>query len=79
MSGPTRGFLGRGRAARDPRLPPGQYDTGSDFPEPSGFTVAMDHVVQRVTATSGFAARRTFTGAMDTIPSALWAELLTVF
>jgi DMSO/TMAO reductase YedYZ molybdopterin-dependent catalytic subunit len=29
---PTRGFLGRGRAARDPRLPPGQYDTGRGWP-----------------------------------------------
>jgi DMSO/TMAO reductase YedYZ molybdopterin-dependent catalytic subunit len=28
----TRGFLGRGRAARDPRLPPGQYDTGRTWP-----------------------------------------------
>ena len=27
----TRGFLGRG-ADRDPRLPPGQYDTGSAWP-----------------------------------------------
>jgi len=25
----TRGFAGRGREARDPRLPPGQYDTGN--------------------------------------------------
>jgi hypothetical protein len=24
----TRGFMGRGKAERDPRLPPGQYDTG---------------------------------------------------
>ncbi len=32
MTGPTRGFLGRHRAARDPRLPPGQYDTGNDWP-----------------------------------------------
>jgi DMSO/TMAO reductase YedYZ molybdopterin-dependent catalytic subunit len=24
--------LGRGRAARDPRLPPGQYDTGDEWP-----------------------------------------------
>jgi len=32
MPGPTRGFLGRPRQARDPRLPPGQYDTGRDFP-----------------------------------------------
>ena len=27
----TRGFTGR-RGARDPRLPPGQYDTGADWP-----------------------------------------------
>jgi DMSO/TMAO reductase YedYZ molybdopterin-dependent catalytic subunit len=28
----TRGFMGRAHAARDPRLPPGQYDTGSGWP-----------------------------------------------
>ncbi len=28
----TRGFLGRGRGPRDERLPPGQYDTGRDWP-----------------------------------------------
>jgi DMSO/TMAO reductase YedYZ molybdopterin-dependent catalytic subunit len=28
----TRGFAGRGRAERDPRLPPGQYDTGDRWP-----------------------------------------------
>ncbi len=28
----TRGFMGRGKAERDPRLPPGQYDTGKDWP-----------------------------------------------
>jgi DMSO/TMAO reductase YedYZ molybdopterin-dependent catalytic subunit len=32
MTGPTRGFFGRSRPARDPRLPPGQYDTGSGWP-----------------------------------------------
>jgi DMSO/TMAO reductase YedYZ molybdopterin-dependent catalytic subunit len=32
MAGFTRGFSGRGRAGRDPRLPPGQYDTGSEWP-----------------------------------------------
>jgi DMSO/TMAO reductase YedYZ molybdopterin-dependent catalytic subunit len=32
MSGPSRGFLGRAHAERDPRLPPGQHDIGSDFP-----------------------------------------------
>jgi len=29
---PTRGFTGRPRDARRDRLPPGQYDTGSDWP-----------------------------------------------
>ena len=28
----TRGFRGRGAAELDPRLPPGQYDTGSSWP-----------------------------------------------
>jgi DMSO/TMAO reductase YedYZ molybdopterin-dependent catalytic subunit len=28
----TRGFTGRGSSGRDERLPPGQYDTGADFP-----------------------------------------------
>jgi DMSO/TMAO reductase YedYZ molybdopterin-dependent catalytic subunit len=32
MSRSTRGFTGRGRASRDERLPPGQYDTGNDWP-----------------------------------------------
>lgn len=32
MSEPTRGFLGRRNKERDPRLPPGQYDVGDDFP-----------------------------------------------
>ena len=31
MSSFTRGFLGR-RGAADPRLPPGQYDTGTSWP-----------------------------------------------
>jgi DMSO/TMAO reductase YedYZ molybdopterin-dependent catalytic subunit len=28
----TRGFRGRGAAEMDPRLPPGQYDTGNSWP-----------------------------------------------
>ena len=32
MAGFTRGFSGRGRSGRDPRLPPGQYDTGRSWP-----------------------------------------------
>src|SRR5262245_58961004 len=33
MAGFTRGFTGRGRN-RDARLPPGQYDTGKQWPTP---------------------------------------------
>ncbi|HTW06134.1 MAG TPA: sulfite oxidase-like oxidoreductase [Acidimicrobiales bacterium] len=32
MANPTRGFFGRSRQPRDPRLPPGQYDAGRDWP-----------------------------------------------
>jgi DMSO/TMAO reductase YedYZ molybdopterin-dependent catalytic subunit len=32
MAGFTRGFSGRRRAERDPRLPPGQYDAGDTWP-----------------------------------------------
>ena len=32
MSRFTRGFAGRHQRERDPRLPPGQYDTGSSWP-----------------------------------------------
>jgi DMSO/TMAO reductase YedYZ molybdopterin-dependent catalytic subunit len=32
VPGTTRGFFGRSRAARDPRLPPGQYDARDDWP-----------------------------------------------
>lgn len=32
MSKFTRGFTGRNRSSQDTRLPPGQYDTGSDWP-----------------------------------------------
>ena len=32
MAGATRGFLGRARKPRDPRLPPGQYDAGDSWP-----------------------------------------------
>ena len=32
MASFTRGFSGRARGERDPRLPPGQYDAGQDWP-----------------------------------------------
>ena len=56
MSTPTRGFLGRRRPVRDPRLPPGQYDTGSDWPvltaevtprlDPDLWTMTVDGLVE---------------------------------
>jgi hypothetical protein len=32
MAKTTRGFFGRRSGGRDPRLPPGQYDVGDDWP-----------------------------------------------
>src|SRR5271170_5410475 len=32
MARVTRGFRGRGQSERDPRLPPGQYDAGAQWP-----------------------------------------------
>ncbi len=32
MTGAGRGFTGRARQERDPRLPPGQYDVGDGYP-----------------------------------------------
>jgi DMSO/TMAO reductase YedYZ molybdopterin-dependent catalytic subunit len=55
MTGPTRGFLGRRHAERDPRLPPGQYDVGKDWPvltaevaphlDPERWTMTVDGLV----------------------------------
>jgi DMSO/TMAO reductase YedYZ molybdopterin-dependent catalytic subunit len=58
----TRGFTGRGRAARDLRLPPGQYDAGNQWPvlsaeatpriEPRDWTFTIEgHVEQPITWT----------------------------
>jgi len=51
----TRGFVGRRPAERDPRLPPGQYDTGDDWPvltaevtprlDPDRWTLTVDGLV----------------------------------
>jgi DMSO/TMAO reductase YedYZ molybdopterin-dependent catalytic subunit len=55
----TRGFTGRGKAARDPRLPPGQYDAGRDWPvltaevtpklDPAAWSFTVDGLVERPT------------------------------
>ena len=59
MPGFTRGFSGRGRAGRDLRLPPGQYDAGPTWPvltaeptpdlAPEDWTITVDGVVARPT------------------------------
>jgi DMSO/TMAO reductase YedYZ molybdopterin-dependent catalytic subunit len=59
MPGFTRGFTGRGRANRDDRLPPGQYDTGAQWPvlsaevtptlPTSSWTFSIDGLVDRPT------------------------------
>jgi len=59
MAGFTRGFTGRGRAERDPRLPPGQYDSGADWPiltaeatlhqAPQDWWITVDGLVERPT------------------------------
>ena len=55
----TRGFKGRGAAVRDPRLPPGQYDLGRDWPvlsaeatptlSTSSWTFAIEGLVRQPT------------------------------
>jgi len=55
MTGPTRGFVGRRRPARDERLPPGQYNVGNDWPVltaevsphliPEAWTMTVDGLV----------------------------------
>ena len=57
MVGFTRGFTGRSRAPRDPRLPPGQYDVGRDFPvltaevtprlAPERWSITVDGLVEK--------------------------------
>jgi DMSO/TMAO reductase YedYZ molybdopterin-dependent catalytic subunit len=52
----TRGFTGRLHRERDPRLPPGQYDVGSDWPvltaeatprlDPDRWTMTVDGLVE---------------------------------
>jgi DMSO/TMAO reductase YedYZ molybdopterin-dependent catalytic subunit len=55
----TRGFTGRSHQARDPRLPPGQYDVGDDWPvltaevtprlDTASWTFAVDGLVAQPT------------------------------
>jgi DMSO/TMAO reductase YedYZ molybdopterin-dependent catalytic subunit len=55
----TRGFLGHNRGPRDPRLPPGQYDTGKSWPvltaeatpriDPADWTFTVEGLVDQPT------------------------------
>ena len=59
MANITRGFLGRMRGPRDPRLPPGQYDTGKRWPvltaeatprlDTASWTFAVEGLVEQPT------------------------------
>jgi DMSO/TMAO reductase YedYZ molybdopterin-dependent catalytic subunit len=59
MAPVTRGFVGRGRGPGEERLPPGQYDTGADWPtltaevtpriDTATWTFTVDGLVERPT------------------------------
>ncbi|HEY8060704.1 MAG TPA: sulfite oxidase-like oxidoreductase [Acidimicrobiales bacterium] len=62
----TRGFFGRDRGARDERLPPGQYDTGSSWP-------VLTAEVTPTLATDDWTFR--IDGAVDSPTTWTWDEL----
>ena len=66
MSRITRGFTGRGRAGRDPRLPPGQYDTGRSWP-----TLTAEVTPRLDTASWTF----TIDGEVDTPTTWTWDDI----
>lgn len=91
MARPTRGFTGRGRSERDPRLPPGQYDTGTDWPvltaEPapqvdlSTWSIGIDGLVDNPTTWTMDDLERlppsTYEGDIHCVTT--WSKLGTVF
>ena len=67
MAGVTRGFFGRSHGPRDARLPPGQYDTGNQWP------VLTAEVTPRIdTATWTFRVE----GLVEQPVTWTWAEFL---
>jgi DMSO/TMAO reductase YedYZ molybdopterin-dependent catalytic subunit len=91
MSRFTRGFRGRGRASRDSRLPPGQYDAGRDWPvltaevtpelDTSSWTFAVEGLVERPTTWSWDEIHRlppsTYEGDIHCVTT--WSKFDTVF
>ena len=66
MAEATRGFLGRARKPRDPRLPPGQYDTGDSWP-----VLTAEVTPQLATATWTFAVE----GLVEQPTTWTWDEI----
>jgi DMSO/TMAO reductase YedYZ molybdopterin-dependent catalytic subunit len=91
MSQGTRGFIGRSRAPRDPRLPPGQYDVGADFPvltaevtphvDPEAWTFTIDGLAASPRAWSWSELHRmpesTYVGDIHCVTT--WSKLGTSF
>jgi DMSO/TMAO reductase YedYZ molybdopterin-dependent catalytic subunit len=87
----TRGFRGRGRAERDARLPPGQYDVGNDWPvltaevtpklSTSSWSFTLQGLVQRQTTWSWDEIRAlppsTYTGDIHCVTT--WSKLGITF
>jgi len=90
MAAATRGFLGRARRP-DPRLPPGQYDIGSDFPVltaevtprivPERWSITVDGLVDRPTTWTWDEAHRlppsVYEGDIHCVTT--WSKLGTSF
>ena len=90
MAGATRGFLGRARKV-DPRLPPGQYDVGDDFPvltaevtpriAPERWSIAVDGLVSTPSTWSWDQAHRlpasVYEGDIHCVTT--WSKLGTSF
>lgn len=87
----TRGFTGRPRRGRPDRLPPGQYDTGSDWPTltaevtphlvPERWTMTVDGLVEksRTWTWAELRARPVSTYRGDIHCVTTWSKLDTTF
>ena len=87
----TRGFLGRAHGVRDPRLPPGQYDVGRDWPvltaevtprlQPERWSLTLDGLVENTTTWSWDEAhalpQSTYQGDIHCVTP--WSKLATSF
>jgi DMSO/TMAO reductase YedYZ molybdopterin-dependent catalytic subunit len=91
VSSPTRGFTGRLHRVRDERLPPGQYDVGSDFPvltaevtprlDPQRWSITVDGLVAKTRTWTWDEAHRLpaseFHGDIHCVTT--WSKLRTSF